>query len=89
MRASRRARLLFAEKDAVGYDRTRALFPADVLAWVQAAQPDACNKLVKNHGAAASEALLDRRRGQLDARGTLDGLRRGVELMGLRLREHT
>ena len=26
---------LYAEGDAAGYDRTRALFPADVLAWVQ------------------------------------------------------
>lgn len=25
---------LYAEGDAAGYDRARALFPADVLAWV-------------------------------------------------------
>ncbi|MEZ5305069.1 MAG: hypothetical protein R3F11_31165 [Verrucomicrobiales bacterium] len=29
----------YAEGDAAGYDRGRALFPADVLAWVQAAHP--------------------------------------------------
>ena len=30
---------LHAEGDAAAYDRARALFPADVLAWVQATQP--------------------------------------------------
>ena len=30
---------LYAEGDALVYDRARALFPADVLAWVQATQP--------------------------------------------------
>ena len=32
---------LYAEGDAAGYDRARALFSADVLAWVQATQPQA------------------------------------------------
>ena len=31
----------YAEDDAAHYDRARALFPADVLAWVQATQPKA------------------------------------------------
>lgn len=48
---------LYAEGDAAGYDRARALFPAD---------------------------LLDRVRTQLDQRGTLDVLRHGVELLGLK-----
>ena len=42
---------LYAEGDAASYDRARALFPADVLAWVQATQPKAWESLVKNHGA--------------------------------------
>ena len=40
--------------------------------------------LTKNHGAAAAETLLARLRDQLDQRGTLDVLRHGVELLGLR-----
>ena len=32
---------LYAEGDAAAYDRARALFPADVVAWVQATQPQA------------------------------------------------
>lgn len=75
---------LYAEGDAANYDRTRALFPADVLAWVQSTQPQAWETLVKNHGAQAAETLLARLRDQLDQRGTLDVLRHGVELLGLR-----
>lgn len=75
---------LYAEGDAQGYDSARALFPADVLAWIQATQPKAWETLSKNHGAAAEATLLDRLRKQLDDRGTLDVLRHGVELLGLR-----
>jgi type I restriction enzyme R subunit len=75
---------LHAEGDAAVYDRVRALFPADVVAWVQTTQPQAWATLTKNHGAAAETALLDRIRKQLDERGTLDVLRHGVELIGLR-----
>src|SRR5271157_693713 len=75
---------LYAEGDAAGYDRARALFPADVLAWVQATQPQAWETLVKNHGAQAGETLLARLRDQLDQRGTLDVLRHGIELLGLK-----
>ncbi len=32
---------LYAEGDAAKYDRTRALFPGDVPAWVQASNQDA------------------------------------------------
>ena len=75
---------LYAENDYTGYDRARALFPADVLAWVQATQAQAWETLTKNNGAAAEAMLLDRLRKQLDDRGTLDVLRHGVELLGLR-----
>ena len=75
---------LYAEGDAAGYDRARALFPADVLAWVQATQPKAWETLTENHGAQAGETLLARLRDQLDQRGTLDVLRHGIELLGLK-----
>lgn len=75
---------LYAEGDAQRYDRARALFPADVLAWVQATQPKAWEVMVKNHGAKAGDTLLSRLRDQLDQRGTLDVLRNGIELLGLK-----
>ncbi len=74
---------LYVEGDAAAYDRARALFPADVLAWVQATQPKAWATLVKNHGAGAGETLLARLRAQLDQRGTLEVLRQGIDLLGL------
>ena len=75
---------LHSEGDAAHYDRARALYAPDVAAWVQASQPKAWESLVKSHGAAAETTLLDRLRKQLDERGTLDVLRHGVELLGLR-----
>lgn len=75
---------LYDPADAAAYDRQRALFPADVLAWVRETQPTAWEGLTKSHGAAAEAMLLDRIRKQLDDRGTLDVLRFGVELLGLR-----
>ena len=55
-----------------------------MLAWVQATQPQAWDALTKSHGAVAETVLLDRVRKQLDDRGTLEVLRFGVELLGLR-----
>ncbi|MCP9791492.1 type I restriction endonuclease subunit R [Vulcanococcus limneticus] len=75
---------LYAEDDNRAYDRARALFPADLLAWVQESQPEAWELLQKNHGASATDTLLNRLRAQLDQRGTLDVLRNGIELLGLR-----
>jgi type I restriction enzyme R subunit len=75
---------LYAAGDAAHYDRGLALFPADVLAWVQATQPTAWETLSKNHGAQAGDVLLARLREQLNTRGTLDVLRHGIEMIGLR-----
>ena len=75
---------LHAAGDAQSYDRARALFPADLLDWVKNTQPKAWEALSKNHGAAAEAVLLDRLRKSLDERGTLDVLRQGIELLGLR-----
>lgn len=75
---------LYADGDAAKYDRAKSLFPDDVLAWVQATQPKAWDAIVKNHGTNAAETLLTRLRVSLDQRGTLDVLRHGIELLGLR-----
>ena len=69
---------------AAQYDRSRALFPADVITWIQSTQPQAWEALNKNHGAVAEAILLDRLRKELDNSGTLAVLRHGVELLGLR-----
>jgi len=75
---------LYAEGDTQGYDRALALFPADVVAWVQSTQPKAWDALGKNHGTQTADVVLGRLRDSIDQRGTLDVLRRGVEMLGLR-----
>lgn len=75
---------LYEGGDAAKYERDKALFSPDVLAWVQATQPSAWQVLVKNHGPLAGETLLKRLRDQLDQRGTLDVLRQGIEMLGLK-----
>ena len=75
---------LYEDGDAQRYDRPRALYAPDVLAWLQATQPQAWETLQKTNDAAVESVLLDRLRKQLDERGTLDVLRHGIELMGLR-----
>ncbi len=75
---------LHASGEAQAYDRARAVFPADVLAWVQATQPKAWEDLSRAHGPAAEGVLLDRLRKQLDDLGTLAVLRKGIDMVGLR-----
>lgn len=75
---------LYEEGDASRYNRARALLQDDVVTWVQATQPGAWDALTKSHGAAARETLLARLRAGLDQRGTLDVLRHGIEILGLR-----
>jgi type I restriction enzyme R subunit len=75
---------LYAERDASEYDRVRALFPADLRSWLETTQPQALATLTKNHGPQALHVILDRLREGLNQRGTLDVLRHGIELLGLR-----
>ena len=70
--------------DGRSYDTPRALYPPDLIAWLQATQPDAWAALSKLHGAATEAVVLERLRKALDDRGTLDVLRHGFELVGLK-----
>jgi type I restriction enzyme R subunit len=61
---------MYTEADAANYDRARALFPEDVLAWLQGTQTKAWDAIVKkNHGTNAAYTLLTRLRDSLDQRG--------------------
>ena len=75
---------LYAEKDAADYDRTLALFPADVLAWVQETQPDIWDSLTKTQGKSAGPMLLKRLRDSLNQSGTLNVLRQGFDVLGVK-----
>jgi type I restriction enzyme R subunit len=75
---------LYEAGSAAHYDRTHALFPSDLIAWIEATQSKSWKTLTTTHGAAAEGVLLDRIRKQLDDRGMLDVLRHGVDIVGLR-----
>ena len=77
---------LYAEQDAADYDRKLALFPADVVSWVQETQPDAWETLEKKHGSAATDTLCSRLRDSLDKSGTLSVIRGGFDVLGLHSR---
>lgn len=75
---------LYDEGAATDFDRKRALYPPDLLAWVMETQPKSWEGLSKTYGASAETMLLGRVRSQLDQRGTLDVIRHGVEMAGVR-----
>jgi hypothetical protein len=53
---------LYSPDDA-GYDRQRALFPDDVIGWLEATQPDELAKIVKPSTSPQAVRRLDRQRG--------------------------
>ncbi|EIL89074.1 hypothetical protein UU9_10527 [Rhodanobacter fulvus Jip2] len=75
---------LYAEGDAEHYDHTHGLYLPDLQAWIEATQPDSWQRLSKTHGPAAAERIAERVRKNLNERGTLEVLRRGVEMLGLK-----
>jgi len=75
---------LYEDGAAAHYDRARALYPEDLLAWIADTQPQVLEALTKSHGPGARDILCDRLRKSLDDRGTLDVLRHGIELIGVR-----
>jgi type I restriction enzyme R subunit len=69
--------------ESIHYDRARALYPEDVLAWLQASQPEAWDKLLRLHGGSAdtaAKAVLDRLAKALEASEGGDGGRAAARL---------
>lgn len=75
---------LYVEKDGEGFDRANGLYLPDLIAWLEETQPQAWALVTKNHGGEAAKRVAERIRKGLDERGTLDVLRRGVEMIGLK-----
>jgi type I restriction enzyme R subunit len=74
---------LYEEGSADAYDRQLALYPPDLIAWLQESQNEAWSTYQQKNGSKAEANLLQRIREQLDQQGTLDLLRNGIEVMGL------
>lgn len=80
---------LYAGNNDTGYNRELALFPDDLTAWVRETQPEAWDTLSRNHGESAGRVLAERLRASLNKSGTLDVLRNGFDVLGLRDRIRT
>ncbi|MFC5531015.1 type I restriction endonuclease subunit R [Cohnella yongneupensis] len=74
----------YTESAAQRYEREYAIFPDDLVTWLQVTQPRVWESLQKSHGEVLKVVLMDRIRKQLDDRGTLDVLRHGIEMLGVR-----
>jgi type I restriction enzyme R subunit len=74
---------MYEQGDHQKYDRSRALFPDDLIAWIKETNPDAWARIEKNHSKNATNAVLDRVRDQLNKQGTLDVIRHGIDVMGV------
>ena len=70
--------------DNTRYDRTQALFIDDVVAWIKTSQPKAWHSIEKSHSASTPQVIADRLRKSLNSNGTLDVLRQGFDIIGLK-----
>ncbi|WP_027358255.1 type I restriction endonuclease subunit R [Desulforegula conservatrix] len=75
---------IYSKDDAKLYDRKTALFPPDVIEWIRSTQPKSWEALEKSHGTNAADAVLSRLRDSINQRGTLEIIRHGFEMIGLR-----
>ena len=75
---------LYAKGDADKYSRENALFLPDLIDWLKESQPESWQALTKTHGSQANIVLSDRLRKSLNERGTVDVLRRGIEVLGVK-----
>ena len=74
------------QKATGDFDPVRAIFPADVLAFIQATQPKEWAKLEALHGAKTGEQVLTDLCKWMDANGSLSTLRHGFKCYGRTLR---
>ena len=65
------------------YDKDLCLIPDEVIAFIQATQPKEYEKLEKQYGADTPAKLVARLSAEVQKRGTLDVLRKGVKDRGV------
>ena len=69
-------------KDDEGYDVERALFPEDLLGFIEDTQSESWERLKSFHNGASQNTLLDRLVKVQDSEGTLHALRKGFKATG-------
>ena len=68
--------------DTTKYDTEYALYPEDLIAWLEATQPEKWEKLQKDNKGRALEVLMDRLGKALEKHGTIHSLRQGFAIAG-------
>lgn len=68
--------------DTLGFEQNHALYPEDLIGWIQATQRARWEKLVAGNGDKATATLMDRLAQALDKDGTVQVLRNGIKLAG-------
>lgn len=68
--------------DTKKYDTEYALYPDDLVTWMQATQPDKWDKLCKDHPEDTSSAVMHRLSKVLEKDGTVYALRQGFSIAG-------
>ncbi|MBT4034016.1 MAG: type I restriction endonuclease subunit R [Candidatus Marinimicrobia bacterium] len=68
--------------DTAQYDTERALYPDDLLGWIEETQPEKLEKLSRLNGDRTAEVLMDRLDKALGKNGTPQVLRRGFDIAG-------
>ena len=69
-------------KDDTGYDVERAIFPEDLLGWIQDAQPEAWARLKSFHNGKSESVALDRLVKVMETESSLHALRKGFKATG-------
>ena len=77
---------LYESRDPNGYDKALGLYPQGLLDFVRETQPQQWERLERIHGAKAGEKFCKRVARELDRRGVVEVLRRGVEDLGARFK---
>lgn len=77
---------LYESRPSAGFDKQLGLYPQDLLDFVRETQPQQWERLERIHGAKAGEKFCKRVARELDNRGVVEVLRRGVEDLGARFK---
>ena len=75
----------YVKGDPQHYDAKRALDPATLFNFIQTTQAPKWEKLAKIHGAEVAQKCLDRLHKEIELRGMLDVLRKGITDYGVKL----
>ena len=71
--------------EASRYDRTHALYPEDLIGYVQDAWPERWEKFCKNNPHNPEHTLIQKTVRELEKKGTLDVLRHGFKVPGVKV----